>query len=96
MAIKDAIKQLLKDNKKSQVWLSEKMGYAKSTAVNNILARNNLTVETLCRICDIMDYEVTIQPKRRSGARPNGQIVITGSEESGKVKGKKESDGGEQ
>ena len=76
MVVKEAIKALLKDNKKSQVWLAEKMGYTKPTAINNMLARGNLTVETLYKICEIMEYEITIQPKRRSGARPAGQILI--------------------
>lgn len=76
MNIREGIKTLLKDNKKSQVWLSEKMGYAQPTAINNMLKRNNLTIETLTKICELMDYEITIQPKRRAGARPTGQIVL--------------------
>jgi hypothetical protein len=73
---KGAIEQALKDNKKTKVWLAEKMGYKFPTAISNMLARGNMELDTLCRICEILDYEVTIQPKRRSGARPAGQIVI--------------------
>lgn len=74
-----AIKALIKDNGKSQVWLAEKMGYTHQSAIHNILMRGNLTVDTLYDICELFEYEVTIQPKRRAGARPAGQIVLTGS-----------------
>ena len=76
MTQKDAIITLLSDNKKSQVWLAEKMGYARPSGVSQMLQRGNITVDTLLRICDLLDYEITIQPKRRVGARPQGQIVI--------------------
>ena len=77
MDFKDIIEDLIKANKKNKSWLAEKMGYARATGVTQILARNNTTIDTLLRICDIFDYEITIQPKRRAGARPNGQYVIT-------------------
>lgn len=80
MKQKEAVEALLKDNKKSKLWLSERMGYSKSTAISNMLARGNMTVDTLYRICELLDYEITIQPKRRAGARPTGQIIIEGKE----------------
>jgi DNA-binding Xre family transcriptional regulator len=73
-----AIEQLLKDNNKNKIWLSEKLGYAGPSGISQMLMRGNITVETLCRICDALDYEVTVQPKRRVGVRPNGQIIIDG------------------
>ena len=79
MQIKDAVKVLVKDNNKTQSWLSERMGYNNPTGVANMLARGNLTLDTLYTICEVMDYEITIQPKRRSGARPQGQIVLEGT-----------------
>lgn len=80
MTQKETIETLLKQNGKSKGWLAEKMGYARSNAISQMLMRNNITVDTLYRICEIMDYEITIQPKRRVGARPHGQIVIEGKE----------------
>ena len=77
---KDAILTLLKENKKNQVWLSEKMGYSHPSGVGQMLQRGNITVDTLFQICELLDYEITIQPKRRAGARPHGQIVIEGKE----------------
>lgn len=78
---KKAILELLKDSKKSQVWLAEKMGYSRASGVSQMLSRGNITTETLIRICDLLDYEITLQPKRRSGSRPQGQIVIDTSKE---------------
>lgn len=91
MIIKDAILQLLKDNNKSQVWLAEKMEYSSQGGISSMLRRGNLNVETLYRICEFLDYEITIQPKRRAGARPAGQILIEGKgEQHKKLDNKKE------
>lgn len=80
MTQKETIEKLLKDNNKTKSWLAEKLGYALPTGVTNMLARGNITVDTLIKICDLLDYEVSIQPKRRAGTRPQGQIVIERSE----------------
>ena len=74
----EAIEKLLKDNNKNKVWLAEQLGYAHPNGVSQMLKRGNVTVDTLYRICELFDYEITIQPSRRAGARPNGQIVIEG------------------
>ncbi len=76
MKQKEAIKTLLKEKNTSQAALAEKMGYAHVSGVSQMLNRGNITVKTLYKICELMDYEITIQPKRKSGARPNGQITI--------------------
>lgn len=81
MQQKDAIEKLLKDNNKTKGWLAEKLGYALPTGVYNMLARGNVNLNTLCRICELLDYEITIQPKRKSGPRPSGQIVLEGGKE---------------
>lgn len=73
---REVIEKLLSDNNKSKAYLAEEMGYQFSTAISNMLARGNMELNTLCRICEIMGFEVTIQPKRKSGPRPVGQIVI--------------------
>ena len=76
MEFKDAMKQLLKDNNKTQTWLSEKMGYTAPAGLARIMASGNPTLENLTKICELLDYEISIQPKRRAGSRPQGQIVI--------------------
>lgn len=76
MTIKEGIKQALRDNRRTQTWLAEKMGYARASSVNNMLARGNVKFETLYRVCEELDYEITIQPKHRAGRRPEGQIVL--------------------
>lgn len=80
MTIKEAIKSLLKYKKTTQSALADKMGYASPSGIGQMLQRGNLTVETLVKICDLLDYEVTIQPKR-GGRRPEGQFIIEGSSE---------------
>lgn len=76
MQLKDAVEKLLKDNNKTKSWLAESLGYALPTGVTNMLARGNVNLNTLCKICRLMDYEVTIQPKKKSGSRPKGQIIL--------------------
>lgn len=76
MTIRETIKALLKYKKTTQTALAEKMGYSSQSGIGQILQRGNMTVETLIRICDALDYEVTIQPKR-GGRRPEGQFIIT-------------------
>lgn len=73
-----AIEKLLKDNGRKKVWLSEQMGYTRSNAISQMLMRGNISVDILYEICEIMGYEISIQPKRRAGARPQGQIIIEG------------------
>lgn len=76
MNLMDAITKLVKDNNKSKRWLSERMGYKNASGISNMLMRGNATIETLLHMCELFDYELTIQPKRKSGSRPMGQIVI--------------------
>ena len=83
MNLKDAITQLCKDNGKTKRWLAAQMGYGNPSAISNMLARGNVTLNTLTKICVLFDYEVSIQPRRRSGQRPSGQIVLNGKENDG-------------
>lgn len=71
------VKLLIKENRKSQQWLAEQINLARATSVSTLLKRNNPTIETLYAVCEAFDYEITIQPKRKRGARPDGQFVIT-------------------
>lgn len=73
----EAIETLLKDNNKRKTWLAEGLDVGQ-TAISQMLSRGNITVDTLYQICELLEYEITIQPKRRQGNRPKGQIVIEG------------------
>lgn len=79
MTQKEAIEALLKQEDKTKGWLADKLG-VKQNAISQMLKRGNITVDTLYQICEILEYEITIQPKRRVGARPNKQIEIEGRE----------------
>lgn len=85
MKFKDAVLSMLKYNNKSQRWLAEEMGIS-APGVGQMLARENATLNSLVKVCEILDYEVTIQPKRKSGARPQGQIVLEGNNKERKKK----------
>ena len=78
MTLPLAIEALLKQNGKKKVWLAEQLGYSSYGGVGNMFRRGNLTVGMLLKICDLLDYEVTIQPKRKAGSRPQGQFIIDG------------------
>lgn len=79
MTQKEAIEALLKENGKSKSWLADGLG-VRQNAISQMLMRGNVTVDTLYQICELLEYEITIQPKRRQGARPKGQISIEGRE----------------
>lgn len=81
MTLKNAILEMLEYRKTSQVVISEKMGYKYPSAIGQMLKRGNVTVSVLSKMADLMDYEVVLQPKRITGKRPEGQIVIDRSEE---------------
>lgn len=78
MRVNEALTQILKEKKMSKAMLSRKLGYPHDTAVNNVLAKNNLTIDMLYTMCELLDYEITIQPKRTGGRRLDGQIVLDG------------------
>ena len=79
MIQRDAIELLLKQEGKTKGWLADKLG-VKQNAISQMLKRGNITVDTLYQICEILEYEITIQPSRKPGARPGKQIVIEGRE----------------
>ena len=79
MKLREAITTLIKDNNKTKAWVAEKMGYKSPSGVTNILATGNITLENLYKMCELFDYEISIQPKRKTGPRPNGQIVLEGT-----------------
>ena len=80
MILGDAFKEMMKTRGMNQSWVTKKMGYKSSSALWSIIAKNNTTVDTLLRVCDILDYDIVLQPKRMRGRKAEGQIVIVGKE----------------
>ena len=60
MQLKDAVKNILDKQGKTQKWLSEKMGYSARQVLHCALARGNVRLDTLIRICDCLGCEVAI------------------------------------
>lgn len=75
-ALRAIIKQMTEDNSKTLKWLSDRLSYKSPSALTTQLARGNITLQTFYKICEAMDYEITIQPKGKRGTRPTGQIVV--------------------
>lgn len=64
MKISEAIKELFKrTGTKQSVFAKEVLGYASPTVISNAMARENLTIDLLIRICQALNYEVVIRPK---------------------------------
>lgn len=89
------VKQLLSENNKTQKWLVDKMGLTSTGSFRNQLSRGNMNLDTFCRLCNAMDYEVTIQPKSRRGVRPASQIIVDLTDDSVGTKAIKVEDDGE-
>lgn len=75
MELREAVKKILREMDKTQVWLSEQMGYSSNRALQNALARGNMELNNLLRLCEkiggrlIIDYgnkevELTRKEKR--------------------------------
>lgn len=52
MELREAVKQILREMDKTQVWLSEQMGYSSNRALQNTLARGNIELNNLLRLCE--------------------------------------------
>lgn len=66
MDYKAAIKEMIaaKGNGFKQKHLAAMLGFASQAAVGNIMSRPDITLDTLLRICDALDYNIVLQPKR--------------------------------
>lgn len=63
---KSAIKEMIaaKGNGFKQKHLAALLGFASQAAVGNIMSRPDITLDTLLRICEALDYNIVLQPKR--------------------------------
>lgn len=78
MNTKDAVKQVMKESKTTQVQLAKLLGYSGQSSIAERL-KSDMQISTLRAMMDAMGYEVVIQ-KKKQGKRPAGQIVLDGEE----------------
>lgn len=60
MQLKDAVKNILDKQGKTQQWLSDKMGYSTRQVLHCALVRGHIRLDTLMRICECLGCEVAI------------------------------------
>lgn len=63
MIFREALKKLIKDNKKSHASMALLIGRKNPTFISNMVTRGNCNVDTLLEIADALGYEVIIKPK---------------------------------
>lgn len=61
MELREATKQILRERNKTQQWLSEQTGYCSRSALQNVLARGNVEMNTLFRICDAIGARIFLK-----------------------------------
>ena len=71
MNIRDCFKEICRVKRTTLSELGENMGYT-----TNAFGRKGVTLETVLKAANAADYEVVLQPKRRSGRRTPDQFVI--------------------
>ena len=60
MQLKDAIKDVLGKQGKTQQWLADQMGYSTRQVLHCTLARGHIRLDTLLRMCKCLGCEVAI------------------------------------
>ena len=60
MQLRDAVKNILAKQNKTQQWLSDKMGYSSRQVLHDALSRGHIRLDTLIRICNCLGCEVAI------------------------------------
>lgn len=66
MNVSEAIQLLFKKSGAKKKDIAAGMGYKSPTIINNAMARENLTVDFLIRMCNALNYEVVIRPSAAS------------------------------
>lgn len=79
MKIGDAINKILDDMRWTKTHFAHQMGYVRSSAFTTLFSKNNIELNTLCRMADVLGYEVVLQ-KKRQGRRAEDQIVLEAGE----------------
>ena len=69
----------------SQITLGKCMNPPMSqAAINRTIKNGNMTINRLWEICEVLGYEIIVQPKR-SGRKQDGQFVFTGEAKSARA-----------
>lgn len=79
MKIGDAINKILDDMRWTKTYFAHQMGYVRSSAFTTLFSKNNIELNTLCRMAEVLGYEVVLQ-KKRQGRRAEDQIVLEAGE----------------
>lgn len=81
MKISDGIKLVFKRTGVKQKDLASDLGYKSGAAITNVISRENITVDTLVRICNELGYSVILRP---SVVKPSeAEIVIDAPKKDG-------------
>ena len=81
MKISEGIKLLFKRTGVKQKDLASDLGYKSGAAITNVISRENITVDTLVRICNELGYSVVLRP---SVVKPSeAEIVIDAPKKDG-------------
>ena len=61
MELREAIKQILKETGRTQIWLAKQLGYSSGSSIQRILARGNIELNTLLRICETIGAKIVVR-----------------------------------
>ena len=73
MKLGKALNEMIEVKKSSHKRLANAIGKNNGSAIGNIVARNNCTVDTLLDIASALEYDVVLKPKGQFG----NTIVLT-------------------
>lgn len=66
MKVSESIKLLFERTGAKKKDIAKELGYESPTFINNAMARENLTIDLLVRMCKKMGYEVVLRPQAAS------------------------------
>lgn len=73
MKLGKALNEMIEVKKSSHKRLANAIGKNNGSAIGNIVARNNCTVDTLLDIASALEYDVVLKPRGQFGST----IVLT-------------------
>ena len=62
--MKELINNIIKDNGIKKTFIAEQLNITKGS-YQNLLNKKNITLEDLKKICDVLDYEIEINIKKK-------------------------------
>lgn len=73
MKISEGIKQLFNRTGAKQKDVAESLGYKSPAIISNAMARENITLDVLVRICNELNYDVVLRP---SAVKPTDTEIV--------------------